>query len=115
MLNQVGLVGRLARDPEMKELSSGTKMTNLVLAVDRDYKNKAGERETDFINVVTWRKLAKHCADFLTKGRLVSIEGKIEVSNWEDKETGERRYKTGVVANKVKFLDSPKNSAEASA
>ncbi|GAB6098501.1 hypothetical protein JCM16358_03800 [Halanaerocella petrolearia] len=115
MLNQVGLVGRLAREPELRELDSGTKVTNLIIAVDRNYTNSKGEQETDFISVVAWDKLAETCNQFLTKGRLISVEGRINVSNWEDKETGERKYKTEVVAKEVKFLDSPttsKDSAE---
>lgn len=111
MLNQVGLVGRVAKDPELKVLSSGTKMTNLLVAVERDYTNQEGEREADFISVEVWRRLAENCAKFLQKGRLISVQGRLEVDNWEDQETGERRYKTGVVADQIQFLDQPADSS----
>ncbi len=109
MMNQVGLVGRLARDPELREVAGGTKKTDMVLAVERDYTNQEGEREADFINVGAWRKLAEQCAEFLAKGSLVAVKGRMEVNSWEDKETGERRYKTEVISNQVKFLDRPQN------
>ncbi|TDX52125.1 single-stranded DNA-binding protein [Orenia marismortui] len=103
MLNQVSLVGRLARNPEVKTFSSGVKKANLVVAVDREYKAKG--QKADFIYVEAWRKLAEHCAKFLKKGRLVAIEGRIQVDSWEDKETGDMCYKTGILAKNVKFLD----------
>lgn len=111
MLNQVSLVGRVASDPEVKTFSSGTKKTTLVVAVDRDYKSKNGEQKTDFIYVETWRKLAEHCANFLNKGRLVAVEGRIQVESWKDQERDQMRYKTSIVAKNVKFLGK-NNSSE---
>lgn len=105
MMNKVCLVGRLTRDPEMRFIpGSGTPVATFTLAVDRNFKNKQGEREADFIPIVTWRKLAELCANYLAKGRLVGVTGRIQTRSWED-ESGQRRYRTEVVADEVNFLD----------
>jgi len=105
MLNKVCLVGRLTRDPELRFLpESGTPVTNFTLAVNRNFKNRQGNREADFIPVVVWRKLAELCANYLSKGRLVAVAGRIQTRNWED-DSGKRRYTTEVVADEVVFLD----------
>lgn len=105
MLNKVCLVGRLTRDPELRVTpGTGTQVTTFTLAVDRSFKNKQGEREADFIRIVTWRKLAELCANYLGKGRLVAVAGRIQTRSWEDG-TGQRRYSTEVVADEVVFLD----------
>jgi len=105
LMNKVCLVGRLTRDPELRFVpGSGTPVATFTLAVDRNYKNRQGEREADFISIVTWRKLAELCANYLGKGRLVSVAGRIQSRSWED-DTGQRRYKTEVVADEVNFLD----------
>ncbi|MCK8826764.1 single-stranded DNA-binding protein [Natroniella acetigena] len=113
MLNQVNLVGRLARDPKLVEMESDSKRANLVVAVERDYKNKEGKRKTDFIYVTVWNRLAEQCDEFLSKGRLIAVQGRIEVSSWNDQETGEKRYRTGIIAREVKFLDSPREEVSA--
>ncbi|WP_027340643.1 single-stranded DNA-binding protein [Halonatronum saccharophilum] len=119
MLNQVSLVGRLVRDPKLKVFSNGNKKVDLIVAVDRGYKNKDGEQETDFIFIEAWRNLADQCAKYLEKGRLISVEGRIRVDSWEDEKTGDRKYKTGITARNVQFLDRPNknidNSNEATA
>ncbi|NLK00212.1 MAG: single-stranded DNA-binding protein [Clostridia bacterium] len=108
MLNRVILIGRLTHDPELRYTGSGVAVSNFSLAVDRPFVNQQGERETDFIRIVTWRKLAEICASNLGKGRLVAVEGRIQVRSYESKE-GERRQATEVVADNVRFLDWPKD------
>ena len=104
MMNKVCLVGRLTRDPELRVTpGTGTQVATFTLAVDRNYKNRQGEREADFIRIVTWRKLAELCANYLGKGRLVGITGRIQVRSWED-DTGQAIV-TEVVADEVVFLD----------
>ncbi len=109
MLNRVILIGRLTRDPELRYTPSGVAVTQFSLAVDRPFSNQQGEREADFINIVTWRQLAETCANYLRKGRLTAVEGRIQVRNYENNE-GRRVYVTEVVADNVRFLESS-NSA----
>ncbi|MGB9904044.1 MAG: single-stranded DNA-binding protein, partial [Desulfotomaculales bacterium] len=84
MLNKVILIGRLARDPELRYTPGGTAVTRLVLAVDRSFVNRQGEREADFIDVVVWQKQAETCANYLGKGRMVAVEGRLQVRSYED-------------------------------
>lgn len=108
MFNKVILIGRLTRDPELRFLpSSGTPVTTFTIAVSRNYLNQSGEREADFIPIVVWRKLAEICANNLTKGRLIAVEGRIQTRSYDDK-SGTRRYVTEVVAEDIRFLDRPK-------
>ncbi len=99
MLNRVILIGRLTRDPELKYIP----VASFTLAVDRPFSNKDGEKETDFIPIVVWRKQAENCASYLGKGSLVAVEGRIQVRTYEQE--GQRRYMTEVVADNVRFLD----------
>ncbi len=109
MLNRIILIGRLAQDPELRYIpSSGTPVANFTLAVDRSFTNQQGEREADFINIVTWRKLAENCANYIQKGRLVGVEGRLQIRSYDDKE-GIRRKVAEVVADNVKFLDSARD------
>lgn len=103
MLNRVVLIGRLTRDPELKFIPSGAAVASFTLAVDRSFTNKDGEKETDFIPIVVWRKQAENCAQFLGKGSLVAVDGRIQVRNYE--QDGQRRVFTEVVADSVRFLD----------
>ncbi len=103
MLNRVILIGRLTRDPELKYIPSGIPVASFTLAVDRPFTNKDGEKETDFIPIVVWRKQAENCASYLGKGSLVAVEGRIQVRTYEQE--GQRRYMTEVVADNVRFLD----------
>ncbi|HEX7057555.1 MAG TPA: single-stranded DNA-binding protein [Bacilli bacterium] len=105
MLNRVILIGRLTRDPELRYTPSGVAVTNFTLAVDRPFSNSQGEREADFINIVVWRQLAETCANYLRKGRLTAVEGRIQVRNYENNE-GRKVYVTEVVADNVRFLES---------
>jgi len=106
LLNRVILIGRLTRDPELRYTPSGVAVTQFTLAVDRPFTNQSGEREADFIPVVTWRQLAETCANYLRKGRLTAVEGRLQVRNYENSE-GRRVYVTEVVADNVRFLESP--------
>lgn len=103
MLNRVILIGRLTRDPELKYIPSGTPVASFTLAVDRPFTNKQGERETDFVPIVVWRKQAENCANYLGKGSLVAVDGRLQVRSYE--QDGQRRYITEVVAEDVRFLD----------
>lgn len=104
-MNRVILIGRLTRDPELRYTPSGVANTTFTLAVDRPFTNQSGEREADFIPVVTWRQLAETCANYLRKGRLAAIEGRIQIRNYENSE-GKRVYVTEVIADNVRFLES---------
>ena len=98
MLNKVILIGRLVRDPELRYTpAEGVAVTNFTLAVDRPFTNQRGERETDFIKIVAWRKLAETCANNLSKGRLVAVDGHLQIRSYEDRE-GIKRIAADVVA-----------------
>jgi len=112
MLNRVILIGRLTRDPELRYTPNGVATTSFTLAVDRPFANGNGEREADFIQIVTWRKLAEVSAEYLKKGRLAAIEGRIQVRNYENNE-GKRVYITEVIADNVRFLESNRDSGQA--
>jgi single-strand DNA-binding protein len=106
MLNRVILIGRLTKDPELRYTPAGVAVTQFTLAVDRPFSGGEGrEREADFIPVVTWRQLAETCANYLRKGRLTAVEGRIQVRNYENNE-GKRVYVTEVIADNVRFLES---------
>lgn len=113
MLNRVILIGRLTKDPELRYTPSGVATTQFTLAVDRPFTNGSGEREADFIPVVTWRQLAETCANYLRKGRLTAVEGRIQVRNYENNE-GRRIYVTEVVADNVRFLESNRDNGQSS-
>ncbi|GKU77162.1 single-stranded DNA-binding protein [Paenibacillus sp. L3-i20] len=105
MLNRVILIGRLTKDPELRYTPAGVAVTQFTLAVDRPFSSGQGEKEADFIPVVTWRQLAETCANYLRKGRLTAVEGRIQVRNYENNE-GKRVYVTEVIADNVRFLES---------
>ena len=105
MLNNIVLMGRLVRDPELRHTGSGTAVASLTLAVDRDYKSQSGEKETDFIDIVAWRSTAEFVCKYFTKGRMVVVEGRLQVRDWTDKDGGRRRS-AEVVAENVYFGDS---------
>jgi len=105
LLNRVILIGRLTRDPELRYTPTGVAVTQFTLAVDRPFSNNQNEREADFIPVVTWRQLAETCANYLRKGRLAAVEGRIQVRNYDNNE-GKKVYVTEVIADNVRFLES---------
>lgn len=109
MLNRIVLVGRLAQDPELRYTTNGIAVASFSLAVERPYTSQAGEREVDFIDIVTWRKLAENCANNLQKGRLVALQGRLQVRSYEAND-GTRRRVAEVVADDVRFLDWPNKS-----
>ncbi|NLA59281.1 MAG: single-stranded DNA-binding protein, partial [Firmicutes bacterium] len=104
MLNRVILIGRLTADPELRYTQNGTAVTNFRLAVERGYTSQSGQREVDFIPVVVWDKQAETCANYLNKGRLVAVDGRLQVRSY-DAQDGSRRWVTEVVAQDVRFLD----------
>lgn len=108
MINRVVLVGRLTKDPELKYTQTGVAVTRFTLAVNRTFSSQSGEREADFVNCVTWRKQAENTANFLKKGSLTGIEGRIQTSSF-DGQDGKRVFMTEVVADSVQFLE-PRNS-----
>src|SRR3984893_18064408 len=111
MLNRVILIGRVTRDPELRYTPAGVAVTQFTLAVDRPFSNsQTREREADFINIVTWRQLAETCANYLRKGRLTAVEGRLQVRSYDDKE-GRKVYVTEVVADNVQFLESSKEGS----
>ena len=113
MINNVVLVGRMTKDPELKYTQGGVAVTRFTLAVNRPFTNQQGQREADFVNCVTWRKQAENTANFLRKGSLTGIEGRIQTSNFEGKD-GNRVFMTEVVADSVQFLEPRGANAERS-
>ncbi|MVP00745.1 single-stranded DNA-binding protein [Paenibacillus lutrae] len=106
MLNRVILIGRLTRDPELRYTPAGVAVTQFTLAVDRPFvSSQSKEREADFIPVVTWRQLAETCANYLRKGRLTAVEGRIQVRSYDNNE-GRKVYVTEIIADNVRFLES---------
>ena len=104
-MNRVMLVGRLTAKPELRYTSSNLPYARFSVAINRTFNNAQGERETDFINVVVWRKQAENVANYLDKGSLVSIEGRLQSGNYTDKD-GNKRYTLDVQADNVQFLES---------
>ncbi|NLJ80419.1 MAG: single-stranded DNA-binding protein [Firmicutes bacterium] len=109
MLNKIILIGRLVADPQLRYTQTGIAVTNFTLAVNRSFVSQSGEREADFIDIVTWRKQAEVCANHLNKGRLVAVEGRLQIRSYED-QNGIRRKAAEVVANQVRFLDRARDS-----
>ena len=106
MLNQVVIVGRLVKDPELVKTESGKKITRITLAVPRSYKNVNGEYEADFIDCTLWTPIAESTTEYCHKGDLLGIKGRLQTDNYE--KDGEKKYKTSVIAEKVTFLTSKK-------
>ena len=110
MLNQVVLVGRLVRDPEVKKSKNNTSYSHITLAVPRSYKNVNGEYETDFIDCTLWQLMATNTKEYCKKGDIVGVKGRIESRVYES--DGEKKYLTEVIAEKVTFLSSNKQAEE---
>ncbi len=108
MLNKIFLQGRLVADPELRHTQQGTPVASFRIAVDRDYKNQSGTRETDFINIVAWRGTGEFVSRYFAKGRMAIVEGRLQVREYNDKD-GNRRLATEVVANNIYFGDSRKD------
>lgn len=113
-MNKAFLIGRLTRDPELRYSSSNAAIVNFSIAIDRQYTNSQGQRETDFINVVAFQKQAENIKKYLSKGSLVAVDGRIQTRNYDDKD-GKKVYVTEVVADRVQFLESKGSSKEINA
>ena len=109
-MNRVELVGRITRDPELRYTSSNIASVRFTLAVNRNFTNQNGEREADFINCVAWRNQAENIKKYVSKGSLVSVEGRIHTGSYE--KDGQRVYTTDVVADNVQFLESKGQRAQ---
>ncbi|TFD96578.1 MULTISPECIES: single-stranded DNA-binding protein [Jeotgalibacillus] len=109
MMNRVVLVGRLTKDPDLRYTPSGAAVATFTLAVNRAFTNQQGDREADFINCVVWRRPAENVANFLKKGSLAGVDGRIQTRSYDNQE-GKRVYVTEVVAESVQFLE-PKNAS----
>jgi len=112
MMNKIILIGRLTADPELRYTTNNNAVAQFTLAVDRPYV-KDGQKETDFIRIITWRKQAENCSKYLSKGRLVAVDGRLQIRSYEDRD-GNRRTIAEVVANEVKFLESGSKRSEPS-
>ncbi|MBM7648152.1 single-strand DNA-binding protein [Bacillus ectoiniformans] len=108
MMNRVILVGRLTKDPELRYTPNGVAVATFTLAVNRSFTNQQGEREADFINCVVWRRPAENVANFLKKGSLAGVDGRVQTRNYEGQD-GKRVYVTEIMAESVQFLE-PRNS-----
>ena len=113
-MNRVDLVGRLTRDPELRHTTSGRAVCQINLAINRTFTNQSGEREADFINVVVWDKQAENVSKYVSKGRLVSVEGRLQSRSYDDKD-GKKVYVTEVIANSVQFLSAGASNNQTSA
>lgn len=109
MLNRIILIGRLVKDPELRYTPAGAAVVSFRIAVDRSFTGQSGERQTDFIDIVAWRKLAETVANHLQKGRLVAVEGRLQIRSYQTQD-GQKRQAAEVVADNVQFLDRPKSS-----
>jgi single-strand DNA-binding protein len=110
MHNLVYLIGRIVKDPEVKELESGKSVVNATIAVQRSYKNADGVYETDFVDCTMWDSMARNVAEYCKKGDLVGIKGRLQVNTYEV--DGEKRKSTDVICEKVTFLAAKKEKAE---
>lgn len=105
MLNRVVLVGRLTKDPDLRYTPNGVAVANFTVACNRPFSNQQGEREADFINCVVWRRPAENLANYMSKGSLVGVDGRIQTRSFDNQE-GNRVFITEVVADSVQFLES---------
>ena len=112
MLNSVTIMGRLARDPELRRTNSGDAVTSFSIACDRDFKGKDGQRAVDWIDIVAWRQTAEFADKYLAKGRMIIVDGRLQMRDWTDKEGNKRRI-AEVVADNIYFGDSKREDAPA--
>ena len=114
MLNHIVVMGRLTRDSELRKTPVGISVTSFSVAVDRDFAQQDGQKETDFIEVVAWRNTAEFAAKYFTKGRMAVVSGRLQIRNWEDKE-GNKRRTAEILAESIYFGDSKKDDTASSA
>ncbi len=112
-MNKVILIGRLARDPEMRTTASGTNVTRFTLAVSRPFQDQNGERGADFISCVAWRRQAENIAKYCAKGSQVAVEGRIQTGSY-DAQDGTKRYTTDIVCDNCTFLGSKNSDSNSS-
>lgn len=107
-LNKVMLIGNVGRDPEMRYLQSGEAVTNFSVATNRRWTGQDGQQheEPEWHNIVAFSRLAEQCNQFLTKGRTVYIEGRLQTRSWDDQQSGQKKYRTEIIANTMQMLDS---------
>ncbi len=113
MLNNVAVMGRLCKDPELGHTGNGTEVTSFTLAVDRDFKGQNGERGTDFLDCVAWRNTAKFICNYFSKGRKMVAAGRLQKRDYEN-QNGEKRYVTEIVVENAYFGDSRRDNADGS-
>ena len=108
-MNLVALIGRMVADPELRYTPSGVAVTTFTIAVDRRFKSESGEKQTDFFDVVAWRQSAEFASNYLSKGRLVAVTGKLQQRSWVQQD-GQKRSKIEVVADNLQGLDRPQGT-----
>lgn len=112
MLNNITIMGRLTRDPELRRTASGTAVANFTVAVDRDFPDKqSGQKETDFIECVAWKHTAEFVSNYFSQGRMIVASGRLQIRKWTDKD-GNKRQSAEVVAENCYFGDSKKEEQE---
>ncbi|MTW85751.1 single-stranded DNA-binding protein [Virgibacillus dakarensis] len=109
MLNRVVLVGRLTKDPDLRYTATGVAVANFTIAVNRPFSNQQGEREADFINCVVWRRPAENLANYMKKGSMIGVDGRVQTRRYEGQD-GKTVYVTEIVADSVQFLESKGSS-----
>ena len=116
-LNKVQLIGNVGRDPELRYLASGEAVTTFSVATNRRWTGQDGQahEQTEWHAVVAWRKLAEQCGEYLEKGRQVYVEGRLQTRTWDDAATGQKRYRTEIVAEQLVLLDSRSSRGDAEA
>lgn len=114
MLNSVVIMGRFTRDPEMRQTPNGVPVASFSLAVERDFKDTSGEKQTDFIDCTAWRNTAEFICKYFTKGRMAVVSGRLQVRHWDDKD-GNKRKSTDVIVENAYFADSKRDAANMAA
>ena len=110
MLNHITIMGRLTRDPEMRNTQSGVAVASFTLAVDRDFSGSGGEKQTDFIDCTAWRHTAEFVSKYFSKGRMAVVSGRLQIDNYTDND-GNKRKSAKVIADNIYFGDSKKDGA----
>ncbi|MBO5837301.1 MAG: single-stranded DNA-binding protein [Oscillospiraceae bacterium] len=111
MLNHITLMGRLTRDPELRRTGSGVAVASFTIAVDRDFSGKDSEKKTDFIDCVAWRQTGEFISKYFTKGRMIVVDGRLEMREWTDKE-GNKRISAEVNVENAYFGDSKSDRSD---
>jgi|SRR5699024_8756428 len=110
-MNRVVIAGRLTKDPELKYTPNGNAVANFTVAINRRYKSQDGEQEADFLNCVAWRKQAENLANYMRKGSLIGVDGRVQTRSY-DNDSGQRVFVTEILAESITFLDSRGNNSE---